>query len=191
MQVSKSVNINKKTSVFLCVLCGGITFLLLAACGDNGAVTGVTPETGGEPQTEIVKVGRAAPDFAATDANGQTVKLSDFKGKPVMVNFWATWCAPCQYEMPELKAAYQQYQGQGLVIVGVNLGEQSATVKKYLQEKDYSWPNVLDPNGTIKSAYNVIGYPTSIFIDREGIVRATQIGGLDKDFLAEKLQTIF
>src|SRR5262249_51191107 len=97
---------------------------------------------------------------------------------------------PCRYEMPELKTAYQEHQQEGLVILGVNLQEDGPTVKKYAEENGYTWTMLLDPDSRIKNSYNVIGYPTSLFINRQGIIRSIYIGGMEKETLSQQLAKI-
>lgn len=159
----------------------------LTACG---AVTNSGSTTAGtSPVKEEIapRVGYTAPDFEVKDYTGKTVKLSDYRGKPVLLNFWATWCPPCKVEMPELQAAYQAHQQDGLILLGINLGESPATIKKYVEEQNFNWPMLPDPDGKLKTTFNVIGYPTTVFIDQSGIVRSVQIGGMDRQILESKL----
>lgn len=161
--------------VALC-LCIFVLSILLSACGDTGQF--------------VPKVGALAQDFQLNKPDGSSVKLNEFKGKPVLLNFWATWCLPCRYEMPEIAAAYKQHQKEGLVILGVNLQEDAATIKKYSEENGYEWPMLLDPASHLKNSYNVVGYPTSIFIDRQGIIQAIYIGGMEGPTLTQQLTKI-
>lgn len=151
--------------------------LLLAACGGSN--------------NAAIVVGNPAPNFQLSAySDNRTVNLSDFKGKPVMLNFWATWCAACQVEMPMIEAAYQQHQKDNLVVLGINMREDSPTIAKFLQDKQVSWPILLDLQGKVVSLYNVVGYPTSIFIDRKGVIRAIQVGSLDSASFPNQLAAI-
>lgn len=112
------------------------------------------------------------------------IRLSDFAGKPVLINLWATWCIPCQNEMPVLEKIYKEYNASGLVVLGVditlqdNLQAVKETVKKY----QLSYPILLDESGQISKLYQVYGIPTSYFIDHQGILRLIQIGEIHPDY---------
>jgi peroxiredoxin len=124
-----------------------------------------------------------APDFDLKTVDGQTVKLSDYRGQVVLLNTWATWCPPCRAEMPQLEAYYREHQDQGFVVVAVNSEESSETVAAFLQSQDFTFPVVLDPEGTVMSRYEVRALPTSFFIDRKGVVRGMWTGQLTPDQL--------
>jgi peroxiredoxin len=122
--------------------------------GDKGP--GTTP-TGGE----------TAMEFAAKNLDAKDVKLSDFKGKVVLVNFWAVWCGPCQEEIPELVELYNTYHDKGFVIVGVSDPSDLNEIKSFVNEHKMNYPVVID-NGNISDEYNVTGFPTSFLINRDG-----------------------
>lgn len=158
--------------------------LLLGACGDNA-------QAGGLVNDYAAKVNHLAPDFQLDDySTGQPVKLSDFKGKPVLVNFWATWCPSCKVELPEIAQVYHQYKSQGLTVLGINMREDSQTIKNYLAGTDYNWTMLMDSNGQLVNNYGVVGYPTTFFIDRKGFIRYIYIGGLDDGTLKKQLSII-
>lgn len=122
-------------------------------------------------------LGYLAPDFTLQDLNGQSVSLSSFRGKPVLLNFWATWCPPCRKEMPELQEFHRRY-GDQVVLVGVNWGEGTSTVKRFLDQLGVSYPNLIDERGTAFVLYRLTGIPESFFIDPEGYLRGAWIGPL-------------
>ncbi len=128
--------------------------------------------------------GKLAPDFRLETSDGDTVRLSDLRGKGVIINFWATWCTPCRQEMPELVAAYDRYKERGLEILAVNLQENPAKVSSFAGEFGILFPVLLDRDCGVADAYRVttncrvIGIPVSFFIDSEGIVRSTFLGPL-------------
>jgi cytochrome c biogenesis protein CcmG/thiol:disulfide interchange protein DsbE len=107
----------------------------------------------------------------------------------VILNFWATWCAPCRVEMPALQAASERYADQGVVLLAVNASESRDQVADYMDELGLTFPAVLDPQGEIIDLYEVRVFPTTIWIDAEGVVRAEHYGALDDalidDYLAE------
>lgn len=117
------------------------------------------------------KVGEPAPDFALPTPDGETVRLSDLRGRPVLLNFWATWCPPCKIEMPDIEALYQKYKDQGFTVIAIDQQESPAAVQDYFDEMGLSFQPVIDSTGEVFSLYRVVALPTSYFIDAEGIVR--------------------
>ena len=135
------------------------------------------PSSGG-PQVRA-RVGSVAPDFELKDVNtGRMVKLSDFRGRPVWVNFWATWCPPCAEEMPEMQKLYDQYRHGGLALLGVDVQESETAVRSFTTRGKFDWTFLLDTDGTVVDRYMVGGLPTHFFIDEGGIVRAIYAGAL-------------
>ncbi|MCO6449256.1 MAG: TlpA family protein disulfide reductase [Caldilineales bacterium] len=133
--------------------------------------------------------GSMAPDFAIHLTDGTTTHLSDYRGRPVLLNFWATWCPPCRLEMPDLEAAYKQY-GDDLVVLGIDAGEAHESVATFQKEMGISLPLVIDPRQEVMAAYKTNSLPSSFFIDRNGRVRVRWIGLLTPDVLQEHLQQI-
>lgn len=139
----------------------------------------------GEPQ-----IGSLAPDFQLQDLNGETVSLSDLRGSPVILNFWATWCGACRSEMPYLQQVYDEWQGQGLVILTISLREPSTTVADFMQTNNLSFPVLLDINDDVRQMYIVSGIPTTFFIDEDGIIQAIEVYSFSsvqqiEDYLSE------
>src|SRR5436190_17181803 len=137
-----------------------------------------------------VRVGSIAPDFQLNDLySGKSVKLSSFRGKPLWVNFWATWCTFCKIEMPEMKQRYDKFKDKDLAILGVDLNEDNNTVKQYVQQGKYDWNFVIDP-GPVNQQYFVTGLPTHVFIDKNGVIRSLVVGGINGDQMDESLAKI-
>ena len=148
------------------------------------------PDGGQEPQragqlgssaftAQGVVVGQPAPDFTLNTLDGNQVSLTDFRGPPVLINFWATWCSPCRLEMPGLVRAYETHQADGFVILAVNLTAQDRVtdVNAFVAEFKMTFPVLLDESGAVADEiYRLRGLPTSIFVDRDGRVARMQIG---------------
>lgn len=131
--------------------------------------------------------GEKAPDFSYTLADG-THKLSDLRGKPVLVNFWATWCMPCIEEMPELEAARRA--NPDLVILAVNRNESTEAIAAFAPKVGVSFPLITDRDGAISERYGVINLPTTFFINRDGTIAARHLGALTAARLAERLAEV-
>ena len=137
------------------------------------------------------RVGQPAPNFQLQNLDGQSISLSDFKGKPVLLNFWATWCGPCVYEMPYLQEVYDEWSGQGLMLLAINGGEGSSTVKGFMQSHNLSLPVLLDNKGKVAQKYNILGIPTTFFIDEKGIIQEKIIGAFQsKEQIENRLDKI-
>lgn len=149
--------------------------------GDDSA--GLGPLDGGPP-----KVGELAPDFALRGLDGETYRLSDFRGQVVFVNFWATWCGPCRGELPDIQSVYDEKGGQGLVVLAVNVQEAAGRVQAFWDDQGLTMPVLLDSRGEVFEAYRLMGLPDSFFVDREGILRGLQIGAIGREDMLEKLE---
>lgn len=137
----------------------------------------------GSESSQIVKIGQPAPDFTLRDPDGEAIRLSDYRGNPVIVNFWATWCPPCKYEMPLLEQTYQKHKDAGLVVLAVDVQETAEQVNAYREEMNLSFPMPLDRGGAVATAYRVSGLPTTVFVDADGVVTAIHRGALVEDSL--------
>lgn len=159
---------------------------------DGAAPAGVEPLglLPGSAARRAAAAGEPAPDFTFRDLTGAEVSLSDFAGQPVLVNVWASWCAPCQDEMPLLEQLSVDHPE--LVILGVNLTAQDtlADVKAMVDRFDLTFPILLDETGQIGGLYQVQGLPTSFFIDAQGIIRRVQVGALLPEYVEEALAEI-
>lgn len=117
-----------------------------------------------------------APDFTLKTREGESVNLADLKGKVVMINFWASWCAPCRQEMPFLDAMYEDFHRAGFVLLGVNLDQNSAAAEKFLADVPVTFPVLMDPKGEVAKLYKNRAMPSSFFIDREGQLAYLHMG---------------
>jgi len=122
------------------------------------------------------QVGKQAPDFQLLNLEGQPVSLSDFQGKPVLLNFWATWCGPCRQEMPLIQGIFEEQSGKGLVILAIDIGETPSAVNNFIQRSNFSFPVLLDTDQDVALEYNIRAIPTTFFIDKDGIIQAIKVG---------------
>ncbi|MDX1521243.1 MAG: TlpA disulfide reductase family protein, partial [Anaerolineae bacterium] len=136
--------------------------------------------------------GHPAPDFALETLDGQEVRLSDFKGQPVIINFWATWCGPCRIEMPHLQAAYAEHQADGLVVLGVNLTARDSVedIPEFRDEFGLTFPIILDQDGEVATTYRLIGQPASVFVNKEGVVHEVFHGPINQQFIDERVELL-
>ena len=127
---------------------------------------------------ELLKVGQTPPNFTLLLPDGRHTSLADFKGRLVLINFWATWCPPCRAEMPELLQAARDYPD--LALLAVNVAEAPAAVSEFAAQFRMDVPVVIDPQGTISDRYNVSGLPTSVFLDENGVIMDVRPGAIDR-----------
>jgi cytochrome c biogenesis protein CcmG, thiol:disulfide interchange protein DsbE len=120
------------------------------------------------------KVGALAPDFELERISGELLRLEELRGQPVVVNFWATWCIPCEIEMPLLQDRYEKHPE--LHVLAVNFAEPASEVQVFVDKHGLTFDILLDPRAIVQTAYRVRGYPTTYFIDAEGVVQAVHIG---------------
>jgi len=160
--------------------------LLLAGCGSDPSA----PQTpGGEPETTAAASPMAVPDFTVYDKNSEPVKLSDFLGKPVVLNFWASWCGPCKSEMPAFQKVYEEL-GTDVHFVMVNVGEHMDAANEFLASTDYTFPVYYDVNNDASYAYQISSIPTTFFIDAEGNLVTYQIGAMPESTLRASIDAI-
>ncbi|MDQ6883360.1 MAG: redoxin domain-containing protein [Candidatus Dormibacteraeota bacterium] len=142
----------------------------------------------------VLRVGKPAPPFRVTDIDGHQLSLADLRGKPVLVNFWATWCTPCREELPMIVSAYRAHRGQGFTVVAIDYKESPEVVKKFWEGLNLEPTPFVDPDGRTAAAYGVglstSGLPVSVFIARDGTVSAFSPWQLDPDTLAQQLKAI-
>lgn len=157
-------------------------------------VEGVTLNGEALLQEEAAAAGRGvrepAPGFARaadggsthlTDLEGRTVMLADYRGRPVWITFWATYCHACQLEEPDLRRVYDSHAGDDLVMLAIDVGEDRGVVRRYVMERRLPWTVVIDVEGSAVGAYGAIGTPTHYFVDRQGIIRSRAFGALTRE----------
>lgn len=137
--------------------------VLLTACSD--------PAAKGPP---------AAPDFTLSTPRGKEVSLAQYRGLPVVINFFTTWCGPCRNEMPGIQRTYHKYAGDGLVVIGVNVEETASEVSGYVKELGLTFPIVMDPSGKIANSYQVNAFPRTVFVHPNGTIYQTVRGSMSE-----------
>ncbi|MBJ8103774.1 MULTISPECIES: redoxin domain-containing protein [Bacillus] len=138
-----------------------------------------------------IEIGKSAPDFELTKLDGTKVKLSDLKGKKVILNFWATWCGPCQQEMPDMEAFYKEHK-ENVEILAINYtpsekGGGEEKVRNFAKEKGITFPILMDKNIDVTTAYKVITIPTSYFIDTKGVIQDKFIGPMTQKEMEKRI----
>lgn len=138
-----------------------------------------------------VQEGKPAPDFTLTTLDGKTVKLSDYKGKKVILNFWATWCPPCKAEMPHMQNFYEENKDNGIEILAVNLtmiDNGTQAVKDFALDYGLTFPIPLDVEGLIGPQYQAFTIPTSYILDTNGIITKKVVGPMDENMMTKLMK---
>ena len=127
---------------------------------------------------EDVSIGRAAPAYGAPDLRGDTITLASLRGAPLLLNVWATWCHPCQEEMPDLQALQDEFASRGLEVVGVSIDQRRAAgdIERFVEEHDIRFRILHDPSSTISHTFRTAGVPETFLIDADGVLRERWIG---------------
>jgi peroxiredoxin len=152
----------------------GLGLLVLALLGFNRSSPASVDMAQAGNVPAAPKVGSPAPDFELERLSGEPLSLADLQGQPVVINFWATWCIPCEIEMPLLQDRFEK--NHDLRVLAVNFAEPAADVQAFVDQHGLTFDVLLDPRAIVQSAYRVRGYPTTYFIDSQGIVQAVHIG---------------
>jgi len=159
----------------------GLKVIVLIVLTLGLLMTGCSSGTNQQPV-----IGKPAPNFKLQSLDGQSISLSDFRGKPVLINFWATWCGPCRIEMPYLQQIYEEWHGKGMVVLTINIGESSSQIKEFMQSQGLSLPVLLDKRGSVAQKYNILGIPTTFFLDKDGVIQDKIIGAFQNKAQIEK-----
>lgn len=144
----------------------------------------------GGASSSPTSVGSAAPDFALADLDGNPVRLADLRGRPVIVNFWASWCGPCVEEFPLLREAAARHADDGLVVVGVIYRDRSEAARAFMERNGGTWIAAMDPDERVAEAYGILAPPETYFIGRDGTIVARQLGQFSASSLDEKVAAI-
>jgi cytochrome c biogenesis protein CcmG, thiol:disulfide interchange protein DsbE len=154
---------------------------------------GDTPESiETQKSGSLLAPGQPAPDFVAHDPDGISIAMRDYRGRPVIVNFWATWCAPCRQEMRALQTVYDAHKAAGLAVLAVSQDQQDKVevVRAYCTTLGITFPPLLDPDGHVATHYNVFFLPSTVFIHPSGMVAAVHLGAMTSAQIEQYLQAI-
>lgn len=138
----------------------------------------------------ITMVNRPAPDFTLTTFEGTAISLEDLRGKPVVINFWASWCPPCRIEAPLIERTWREYKNRGLIFLGVNIQDRKEDALNYIREFDITYPNGPDPTGEISIDYGVSGLPVTFFVSSTGEIVRRWVGAIEKSVLISSIEEI-
>jgi cytochrome c biogenesis protein CcmG/thiol:disulfide interchange protein DsbE len=152
--------------------------LAAAACSTSASPTS---QTG---------IGQPAPEIQGTALDGSTIDLASLRGKPVVVNFWASWCVPCRAEFPVIRDAVTAHAADGLVVIGVLYKDSAEPARSFISSFGASWPTLPDASGSLATAYRVVAPPQSYFIDPKGILQGIQIGQMEATDFARQYAKI-
>lgn len=134
--------------------------------------------------------GTPAPEFELRTLDGRLVTLADYRGKTLMVNFWATWCPPCRAEMPDMEQVYQEAKDTGFVVLAINIQEANQPIQQFVDKYGLTFPILLDVSGEVSQRYGVQSLPTSFFIDPEGRISSFNSGALNKSAIGKRLEQV-
>ena len=147
--------------------------------------------SGGVNQQLLPKVGEVAPDFTTEDVFGNAVSLSEFRGQPVWLMFWGSWCPPCRAEFPDLQRAYAQVEPKGVRLLGVSLRESPIAAAAYAARNDATFLVLSDPDESdTGGAYPIYNFPTHIFIDADGVIRSIILSDMSEEFALEQARAL-
>lgn len=167
----------------------GLGFLLLRATAEpDPRVIDARSGPLGALDTHPPVIGKPAPDFALRQADGDVVRLSDLRGSVVWLNFWATWCAPCKRELPDIQKIYDERGGDDLEVLAINYQEDGERANGFFGERDLTIPLLLDTTGDVYAQYRLQGLPANFFVDRDGNIAAVQFGFLTEEAMRERLE---
>lgn len=194
---------NKKLITTICIFAGvllvaGVLYSRLTRDMQPQSLVTITTETATEAAAESIQETTqatqpetiAAVDFTVKDFDGNAVKLSDYFGKPIVLNFWAYWCGPCQSEMPEFNARYEELGGE-VTFLMVHADPDTAKGKDLVENSGYTFPVVFDETYQAAATYGISAYPTTFFIDAEGNLQTYYVGAMNEELLQMGIDRIY
>lgn len=176
-KIDRKPNLSSRTIAIILAALGGICLISIACVAivgvagrdffffnEVGAVSNV--DSGAVIAGSNTRVGDAATEFTLQSVDGETYSLSDYRGRVVFINFWATWCPPCEAEMPVIESVYETYEDQGFAVLAVNTGDPPDAIRAFQQEERLSFPLLMDRDALVTDAYQIRAFPTSVLIDQ-------------------------
>ncbi len=163
----------------------GVYLLTSGSRGSGGNVTLPRAYLVSDGSQAVMEKGKPAPDFEIRYPDGTKTRLSDLRGRPVLVNFWATWCTFCEAEMPAIQKAYERYKEDGFIVLAVNSRESDGTVADFMSAYNLTFTVAIDPTDAIFRKYRGGGWPHSVFVDKQGIVSNIYTGQLNSRLLEQ------
>lgn len=136
----------------------------------TGAIAYTIYNNATKERSGLLQIGDVAPNFTLIDLNGHEHRLSDYKGQGVFINFWGTWCKPCEKEFPLIEKHYQTYKDQGVQVLAVNIAQSDLEVRQYAEQRNLTFPIVIDKTKSVMEAYNINPLPTTILVNSNGII---------------------
>ncbi|MEY9978655.1 thiol-disulfide oxidoreductase ResA [Lysinibacillus sp. RC79] len=146
--------------------------------------------TATKDKVELIAVGSKAPDFTLVDLNGEKHKLSDYKGQGVFLNFWGTWCKPCEKEMPAMDRQYKVFKDQGVQTLAVNIAQTDFEVQNFVDRYELTFPVVIDKTKSVQTTYNVGNLPATLLIDPDGKVAKIITGEMTEGNIASYMELV-
>jgi thiol-disulfide isomerase/thioredoxin len=174
------------------ILTGVGSLLVIGAAALAGMIYFRQKPASAEPLVQpsaVLAVDSPAPDFELSSLDGQIYHLADLSGKPVVVNFWATWCPPCKEEMPQLQDYYDRYSDQ-FSLLAVDFAESETLVRPFVDELGLTFPILMDPDTAVNDLYRIQGYPTTYFINASGKISNIHVGYLSANKLKKYMQNL-
>ncbi len=178
---TKKNRLNFVTFILISTLLSGVVLLSSQTNATNPTIQSSSKANISAQQIKAMGLSEVAakptaPDFTVADLAGKAVKLSSFKGRWVILNFWATWCPPCRVEMPSMEALWKDFKNTGLAMLAVSTGEDAATVNNFVKSNPYSFSILVDQDNVAGELYQIASIPTTYLIDPNGVVVAGKIG---------------
>ena len=169
------------------LLIGALIVIEFPLKNTNEADLKAESEIMGLLENRLAEAQQSAPDFRLNDLNMQPIRLSDLRGRPIVMNFFASWCAPCKIELPFLRAAHENSKDSGFMVLGISNNDRREAMESFALEENLTYPIVIDGDNTVGVAYQVVGPPYTYFIDRDGKIAAIVSGELDEATLEKNL----
>lgn len=184
---------NYKRRVIIFIIVSLVNAGLLALLWSQLLTPAQNPSSAGNTQSDSQLLGRPAPDFSLpvlSAHSSSTIRLTSLKGKPVMLNFWASWCDPCKREAPLLQATWRRVQSQGIIFLGIDFQDAQSDGLNFLRTYGITYPSVVDGTGATAINYGVSGVPETFFLNRQGIIVSKVVGQLTEQTLQSNLQAL-